>query len=537
MYKIVRLFKSFLCGALAAAFFASGAAAVEAEWDGKYWNPQPAESDFVLPTPCGGAMAFRAVETTVQTNNWLADMEVKLGSTEETYAYAEYIRFGDLVGSLSNENDPRARLYYIGKYEVSSEQYQAISTAECPSFTDEWGAKPAENISWFDAVSFTKLYSEWLLANAPDVLPTTDGKKAFVRLPTEVEWEFAARGGELIFPSERDKRLFPMDGRLNDYVYYLGQDSCAGELGYIGVLKPNPIGLHDVLGNVSEYVLEPFRLNGVGQLHGQVGGAVARGGSCVTPRSEVRLSARTEVSYFEEEQAVAATPTMTGFRVVLAAASITGQTRIGALRDDWTKLRNLRTTETDGVDPAESLATTSESLRDAAENVDESAPSYDAIIAASELVSTAAADINREMRRRNEIEARSVQAAVRAGSLSMRSYFVDQSNLSRVLLVADEDSVNARKAQVALQISKDAYFYMVKHAAEDFSSESLQDAERFVLKELDTQFEETPPEATKLIVTEYVKQVLDFKENGGLRDSEYYFADLVRVREQIQNLQ
>ena len=60
-------------------------------------------------------------------------------------------------------------------------------------------------------------------------------------------------------------------------------------------MLPNPLGLYDMLGNVEQWVLDPYRLNRVGRLQGMPGGLVARGGSYATPIEELRTSMRAEI--------------------------------------------------------------------------------------------------------------------------------------------------------------------------------------------------------------------------------------------------
>ena len=98
----------------------------------------------------------------------------------------------------------------------------------------------------------------------------------FARLPTEVEWEFAARGGTAVSQADFSERVFPMTEGIVRYVWFAGAESANGKAQFIGLLKPNPLRLHDMLGNIDEMVFEPFRLNRLNRLHGQAGGYVVR---------------------------------------------------------------------------------------------------------------------------------------------------------------------------------------------------------------------------------------------------------------------
>ncbi len=125
--------------------------------------------------------------------------------------------------------------FYIGKYPVAQEEWEKVMGNNPSNFQKAGKKAPVENVSWDDCQEFIKK------------LGKKEGKN--YRLPTEAEWEYAARGG----------------GSAGSYVYTYGDD--AGKLGEyawygdnssdtthpVGQKKPNSIGLYDMMGNVFEW--------------------------------------------------------------------------------------------------------------------------------------------------------------------------------------------------------------------------------------------------------------------------------------------
>jgi formylglycine-generating enzyme required for sulfatase activity len=173
--------------------------------------------------------------------------------------------------------------YYIGKYEVTFDQYDQFCEAtkrEKPS-DEGWGRGdlPVINVSWKDAVAFT----EWL---------SKETGKTF-RLPTEAEWEYAARGGK-------------------ESPYWWGNDigvgltncrDCGGEwlqqTTPVGTYSANPYGLYDTSGNVYEWCLDHKNRNYVGApedgtawLSGDDTQRIDRGGSWKELALDLRNSTR-----------------------------------------------------------------------------------------------------------------------------------------------------------------------------------------------------------------------------------------------------
>ncbi len=134
-----------------------------------------------------------------------------------------------------------AKAFYMGKYEVTQKQWRDVMGTNPLYFKDD--DLPVENVSWNDVQDFIKKLNE------------KEGKKKY-RLPSEAEWEYAARAGSTTryaFGGEESK------SKLGDYVWY---DENSGRKTHpVGQKKPNTWGFYDMHGNVWEWVQDLYHSN------------------------------------------------------------------------------------------------------------------------------------------------------------------------------------------------------------------------------------------------------------------------------------
>jgi len=350
-------------------------------------NPSPSENDFELPMPCGGKLILRHVCFPVKS--FLDDFQLNLGCEDcrrQDEGFMEAKHVAKLAGAFTREDLPepwRVKLieiakrgdgrclasngensntlyYFIGKYEITNWQYQTVMKDDCPGwdkpFTTE-DPRPKTNISWFEAIEFTRRYTEWLLKNKPDSIPLfPNGRYAYIRLPTEAEWEYAARGGHMVTADEINQyEFFPLKNRsFSDYALYTraGAAKPPEKIAWIGTKCPNPLGLYDTAGNAAEMMLDPFRFSMSSRLHGATGGFVVKGGSYRKSRAEIMPGRREEMPFFLEDGAFRSKEL--GFRVVLSGI-VTPQNRSKKLRLAWKGISGQNRLLRSPAEPSQSI--------------------------------------------------------------------------------------------------------------------------------------------------------------------------------------
>ena len=168
-----------------------------------------------------------SIDVNAVIENLVANMVYVEGGTFTMGATSEQSYF--------NENKPTHSVtlssFRIGKYEVTQAEWQAVMGSN-PSKYFGSNDLPVEGVSWDDCQTFiTKL-------NA------LTGKT--FRLPTEAEWEYAARGG-----NKSKGYMYAGSNTLDDVAWY--KSNSDGRIHIVGTKQPNELGLCDMSGNVSEW--------------------------------------------------------------------------------------------------------------------------------------------------------------------------------------------------------------------------------------------------------------------------------------------
>ena len=145
--------------------------------------------------------------------------------------------------------------FYISKYEITVLQYKEYCKSTGVAFPGKpqkswyvdhesaqnwvWKDKhPIVNISWYDAIGYCNWFS--------------DATGETYTLPTEAQWEYAARGG-----NKSKNYKFAGSNDINQVAWY---DETSGEVSTkpVGKLKPNELGIYDMSGNAMEWCLDGY---------------------------------------------------------------------------------------------------------------------------------------------------------------------------------------------------------------------------------------------------------------------------------------
>lgn len=125
--------------------------------------------------------------------------------------------------------------FYISKFEVTQELFNSVMGSSMSFFQDP--QVPVNNLSWQHAVYFVEQLNELTGEN--------------YRLPTEAEWEYAAKGGH--------KSLgytYAGSDNIDEVAWYAGNSNNRAHP--VGLKAPNELGLYDMTGNVGEFVIDAF---------------------------------------------------------------------------------------------------------------------------------------------------------------------------------------------------------------------------------------------------------------------------------------
>jgi len=201
-----------------------------------------------------------------------------------------------------------SRAFAISKYEITFAEYDAYAQATNKPFPGDnaWGRedRPVMHVSWDDA----NTYAQWLTK--------TSGKK--FRLPTEAEWEYAARAGSTDIywwgSNEQDAKgkANCRRGCFSNYSGLFGSKTAP-----VGNYSPNAFGIYDVAGNVAEWVQDCYddnysnaTSNGSARDDKQCQSRVIRGGSTKDNVQRLMTSARDTIPQDTMSEFV-------GFRLVM----------------------------------------------------------------------------------------------------------------------------------------------------------------------------------------------------------------------------
>ncbi|MDD2714499.1 MAG: formylglycine-generating enzyme family protein [Candidatus Wallbacteria bacterium] len=184
---------------------------------------------FLASATCFSASAVDATEKTIDIGHSVTMELVLISAGEFTMGRVE----SDSADACPAHLVRITRDFYLGRYEVTQRQWEEVTGFNPSCFSGP--NRPVEQVSWNDCQDFVGRLN-------------LRGIGKF-RLPSEAEWEYACRAGTIT-------HFYWGDSIETDYLWY--GDNSGNMTHDVGLKKPNPWGLFDMLGNVREWCNDSY---------------------------------------------------------------------------------------------------------------------------------------------------------------------------------------------------------------------------------------------------------------------------------------